>query len=165
PSAPRGRRPAAPGRRHPGPPRPPAVGRRALPLLRRDLPAGGGGGDLEPRDGVQGAVLALRELPAAVITDLEMPTMDGFPLLRLLKAEPASAHIPVLILTSHGEAASRFWSRRTGAHAYLTKDHQPQDLVATVERLGAAAPAPAAAFAGAAGADIGPMDILARVAR
>ncbi|HXO21427.1 MAG TPA: diguanylate cyclase [Thermoanaerobaculia bacterium] len=120
---------------------------------------------LEARDGVQGAVLALRELPAAVITDLEMPTMDGFPLLRLLKAEPASAHIPVLILTSHGEAASRFWSRRTGADAYLTKDHQPQDLVATVERLVAAAPAPAAAFAGAAGADIGPMDILARVAR
>ncbi len=75
---------------------------------------------------------ALREQPAVVVTDLEMPTMDGFPLLRLLKADPASSHIPVLILTSHNEAASRYWSLRTGADAYLTKDHDPQELVATV---------------------------------
>ncbi len=38
----------------------------------------------------RGRGAALRELPAVVVTDLEMPTMDGFPLLRLLKAEPAS---------------------------------------------------------------------------
>ncbi|HVT19751.1 MAG TPA: diguanylate cyclase [Thermoanaerobaculia bacterium] len=90
---------------------------------------------LEARDGVEGALVALAERPAVVVTDLEMPTLDGFPLLRLLKADPASAHIPVLILSSHGEAASRFWSLRTGADAYLTKDYRPQQLVATVSRL------------------------------
>jgi CheY-like chemotaxis protein len=65
---------------------------------------------LEARDGAEGALRALTEQPAVVISDLEMPMLDGFPLLRLLKADPASAHIPVLILTSHAEAASRFWS-------------------------------------------------------
>ena len=117
---------------------------------------------MEARDGLEGAVLALRERPSVVVTDLEMPTMDGFPFLRLLKAEPTSAHIPVLILTSHGEAASRFWSLRTGADAYLTKDHHSHELVATIERLMRdAAPAPAILPT----ESVGPLDILARVAR
>jgi two-component system cell cycle response regulator len=123
---------------------------------------------LEARDGAEGAMAALREQPAVVVTDLEMPTMDGFPLLRLLKADPASAHIPVLILTSHGGAASRFWSLRTGADAYLTKDYHPAELLAVVSRLAeqAAAAAPAASSAEAAGRQaIGPVEVLARVAR
>lgn len=120
---------------------------------------------LEARDGAEGALRALTEQPAVVVSDLEMPTMDGFPLLRLLKADPATAHVPVLILTSHAEAASRFWSLHTGADAYLTKDHRPQQLVSVVERLaegarhgdGHAAPPPAAG--------LGPLEVLARVAR
>jgi two-component system, cell cycle response regulator len=134
-------------------------------ILARTL-RGAGFEVLEARDGVEGAVLALRERPSVVVTDLEMPTLDGFPLLRLLKADPTSAHIPVLILTSHGEAASRFWSLRTGADAYLTKDYRPQKLVETVSRLAerAAAEAPDLA-APAPAAAVGPLDVLARVAR
>ncbi|HEV8581629.1 MAG TPA: diguanylate cyclase [Thermoanaerobaculia bacterium] len=122
---------------------------------------------LEARDGAEGAMAALREQPAVVITDLEMPTMDGFPLLRLLKADPASTHIPVLILTSHSEAASRYWGLRTGADAYLTKDHHPKQLVAAVQRLAEqAASAPlSTAATGFAGQAIGPVEVLARVAR
>jgi len=123
---------------------------------------------LEARDGAEGAMAALREQPAVVVTDLEMPTMDGFPLLRLLKADPASTHIPVLILTSHGEAASRYWSLRTGADAYLTKDFQPAELLAVVSRLAeqaAAAPPPALAAGAADLQAMGPIEVLARVAR
>jgi diguanylate cyclase (GGDEF)-like protein len=123
---------------------------------------------LEARDGVEGAVLALRELPSVVITDLEMPTMDGFPLLRLLKAEPSTAAVPVLILTSHGEAASRFWSQRTGADAYLTKDYLPGQLVEIVEQLAARASTLSATGAmpvPAPPSNVGPLDVLARVAR
>ncbi len=143
-------------------------------ILARTL-RGAGYEVLEARDGAEGALIALRERPAVVITDLEMPIMDGFPLLRLLKADPLCAHIPVLILTSHAEAASRFWSLRTGADAYLTKDHRPQDLVATVRALArqsaradAAAPTnggPAGPLLAASGTEIGPLDVLARVAR
>ncbi len=136
-------------------------------ILSRTL-RGAGFDVLEARDGAEGALTALRERPAVVVTDLEMPTMDGFPLLRLLKADPLSAHIPVLILTSHAEAASRFWSLRTGADAYLTKDYRPQQLVATVARLAEiselgkpAALPPDAMPAG----ELGPLDVLARVAR
>ena len=140
-------------------------------ILARTL-RGAGFDVLEARDGAEGALTALRERPAVVVTDLEMPTMDGFPLLRLLKADPLSSHIPVLILTSHAEAASRFWSLRTGADAYLTKDYRPQQLVATVARLAESSacasggPKPAALAADAApSGELGPLDVLARVAR
>lgn len=136
-------------------------------ILARTL-RGAGYEVLEARDGAEGALKALRERPSVVVTDLEMPTMDGFPLLRLLKADPLSSHIPVLILTSHGEAASRFWSLRTGADAYLTKDYRPQHLVATVARLVAASEAAmprAQVGVEDNGATLGPLDVLARVAR
>ena len=86
-------------------------------------------------DGAEGAVVALRELPDAVVTDLEMPVMDGYQLARLLKSDPATRDVPVLILTSHDEASSRFWGLETGADAYLIKDELTTGLVAAVARL------------------------------
>jgi two-component system, cell cycle response regulator len=135
-------------------------------ILSRTL-RGAGFEVLEARDGAEGALAALREQPAVVITDLEMPTMDGFPLLRLLKADPASNHIPVLILTSHGEAASRYWGLRTGADAFLTKDFHPRQLVEAVTRLAdeAVPPMPGPAGESLDRQAIGPVEVLARVAR
>jgi two-component system cell cycle response regulator len=91
-------------------------------------------------NGAEGAAVALRERPSVVVTDLDMPVMDGQQLLRLLKSEAATASTPVVILTSHGEAPSRFWGSQTGADAYLTKDCDPGDLVATVARLASLVP-------------------------
>ncbi len=119
---------------------------------------------LQAHDGLEGAVLALREQPAAVVTDLEMPGLDGYQLVRLLKGDPASAHIPVVVVTSHGEAPSRYWGLRTGADAYLTKDHEAADLAATLRRLISVAPAPASAQTSAPPL-LGPLDVFARVAR
>ena len=135
-------------------------------ILARTL-RGAGFEVIEARDGAEGAMAALREQPAVVVTDLEMPTMDGFPLLRLLKADPASSHIPVLIVTSHGEAASRYWGLRTGADAYLTKDHRPGELVETIHRLVREAEkyAPAVLAEPLDLQAMGPVEVLARVAR
>ncbi len=116
---------------------------------------------LEACDGIEGAVVAIRERPTVVVTDLEMPIMDGYQLLRLLKSDPATAHAPVLIVTSHGEAPSRYWGLQTGADAYLTKDHRPEELIeavgALVKRAGEPAPV-------SESAPQGPLDVLARVA-
>lgn len=117
---------------------------------------------LEARDGAEGAVVAFRELPEVVLTDLEMPTMDGNQLLRLLKSDPSTAAIPVAILTSHNEAPSRFWGLATGADAYITKDAPPQELVEVVRRL-ASRPVPRATTPGEL--PQGPLDVLARAAR
>lgn len=113
-------------------------------------------------DGAAGALVALRELPSVVVTDLDMPVMDGHQLLRLLKSEPSTASMPVVILTSHGEAPSRFWGSRIGADAYLTKDCEPAELVATVGRLASRGPTTERSHATP---ELGPLDVLGRVVR
>jgi len=135
-------------------------------ILARTL-RGAGYEVLQARDGAEAALLALRERPAVVVTDLEMPTLHGYSLLRLLKADPASAHIPVLVLSSQRQAASRFWSLRTGAEAFLSKDYRPQELIETVNRLAAlAGPASAAPATSETQAPLSDtIGVLARVAR
>jgi two-component system cell cycle response regulator len=114
------------------------------------------------RNGAEGAASALREPPSVVVTDLDMPVMDGHQLLRFLKSEAATASTPVVILTSHGEALARFWGSKIGADAYLTKDCEPGDLVATVARLASLTPAPAPTEASL---PLGALDVLTRVVR
>ncbi len=117
---------------------------------------------IEATDGADGALKALADPPDAVVTDLEMPIMDGYQLLRLLKSDPATAHLPVVILTSHSDAPSRFWGYRTGADRYLTKDQAQEEIVELVRSLtdgGTLPPAPRSAVT------LGTTEILGRVAR
>ncbi len=119
---------------------------------------------LTANEGAEGAVLALRELPDVIVTDLEMPVMDGYQLARLLKSDPSTRTLPLLILTSHTDAPSRFWGLETGADAYLIKDDLEGELVAVVERL-IEQSAPVAIAAAEAPRIQSPLDVLARVSR
>src|SRR5690606_1911616 len=65
--------------------------------------------------------MALAKPPDAVVTDLWMPGISGLQLCRLLRAEPATAHVPVVLLTASDDRRSRFWARHAGATAYVTK--------------------------------------------
>jgi two-component system, cell cycle response regulator len=117
---------------------------------------------LEACDGEEGARLALQDRPSLVITDVEMPALDGFQLTRFLKAEPETSSIPVVILTTHEEGTSRYWGRHTGADAYITKDAGDDVLLEVVRRLLAnAGPAAKSPSAGSAPSQ----DIVARVVR
>lgn len=113
----------------------------ARTMLARSL-AQAGWEVLQAANGAEGAMLALREAPTLVVTDLEMPVMDGSQLLHLLKGDPATEHIPVIVLTSHDEAMARFWGLHAGADAYLIKDELSATLLNTVQRLEAAGSEP-----------------------
>ncbi len=119
---------------------------------------------VEAEDGVQGAVAALRDLPALVVTDLDMPVMDGFQLARLLKHDPTTASIPLVILTSHSEASARFWGQDCGADAYVTKDELEERLLPVVRELDRQRIA-ARPTAQPGAATTGPLEVLARIAR
>lgn len=113
-------------------------------------------------DGAEGAVTALREQPDLVITDLDMPVMDGYQLARLLKSDPATEHMALVILTSHGAASSRFWGLETGADAFLVKRDIESTLLETVEPL---LETPRTAPKTVAEAPKTPLEVLARVSR
>lgn len=71
-------------------------------------------------DPVTGAELALSSPPAAVIADFWMPSISGIQLCRLLRTEPATAEVPV-ILRGDDDPRNRFWSERAGAVGYVRK--------------------------------------------
>lgn len=69
----------------------------------------------------EAAELAINAQPDIVVTDLWMPGISGLQLCRLLRSDPATAHVPVVLLTGSDDRRSRFWARHAGASAYVTK--------------------------------------------
>ena len=88
----------------------------------------------------EGARHALSEPPRAVVADLWMPGISGVQLCRLLKAEPATTGVPVILRGPDGQR-NRFWAERAGAAAYVVKGRMG-DLVRSLSRAIADAPEP-----------------------
>jgi CheY-like chemotaxis protein len=86
-------------------------------------------------DGREGIRLASEESPDFIYLDLRMPGVDGFEVLEKLRADPATMHIPVIILSNYGEPELRERGMRLGALEFLVKaDTTPARLSESVER-------------------------------
>ncbi len=82
------------------------------------------------------AVESVRERrPDLVVMDVMMPEMDGFEALKLLKSQPATASIPVIMLTAKAQDADVFHGWQSGADLYLTKPFNPMELLTFVKRI------------------------------
>jgi two-component system cell cycle response regulator len=95
----------------------------------------------EAVDGDAGAEQAIASPPDLVVTDLIMKGISGVQLCRILRNDPATAHVPVVLLTGSGDKRSRFLARSAGAAAYLSKDRL-DDIVGILTGLAAQAPGP-----------------------
>lgn len=89
----------------------------------------------EADDGVDG----LRKLAGArfdiVLTDLNMPIMDGLKLVRRVRLDPTHKDVPIVVITTEGAEEDRQRALALGATAYLTKPVQAPQVVATVREL------------------------------
>lgn len=72
---------------------------------------------------------------AGVILDLMMPEMSGFEVLEQLRAHPATVELPVVILTAMTDRDARFDTLVGGAHAFVTKPYDADELIATIKDL------------------------------
>src|SRR5438128_8219452 len=79
-------------------------------------------------DGEAALAAVAQEPPDLVLLDVMMPRMDGFETLKRLKADPASADIPVVMLTARAQDEDVFEGYGTGAQWYLTKPFEPEEL-------------------------------------
>lgn len=70
-----------------------------------------------------------------IISDIMMPTMDGFELLKILKATPAYRSIPLIMLTARAELEDRNLALRIGVDDYITKPFLDEELLATISTL------------------------------
>lgn len=80
---------------------------------------------------------ALKNEPDLVLTDVEMPEMDGWTLLRMARARKKLAHIPIVFLTSLSDDMSRLQGYRMGVDDYLPKNLPPDEIVARIQGVAA----------------------------
>jgi PAS domain S-box-containing protein len=100
---------------------------------------------LEAADGVEALDLARAHSPDLIITDILMPTMDGYEFVRQLRADMAVAHIPVIFYTAHYlEQEARTLAEACGVSFILTKPSEPEEVLRTVHLALAQAPPPPA---------------------
>ncbi|NBW66337.1 response regulator, partial [bacterium] len=79
--------------------------------------------------GPDALALAKRERPALIVLDLMLPGMSGFEVLEQLRANEATRHTAVLMLTARKEEPDRIRGLSLGADDYLTKPFSPQEMV------------------------------------
>ncbi|MEP7051647.1 MAG: ATP-binding protein [Pseudomonadota bacterium] len=83
-------------------------------------------------DGAQALSLALSNAPDLVLTDIMMPTLDGFGLIRALRDNPRTASVPVVMLSARAGEGSRVAGFAAGANDYLEKPFSARELLARV---------------------------------
>ena len=89
----------------------------------------------EAEDG-QKAISVLQTARAdVIITDLNMPVMDGVALIRALRADPKHRSVPILMLTTESNDARKAEGKSAGATGWLVKPFDPEKLIDVVKRV------------------------------
>jgi two-component system alkaline phosphatase synthesis response regulator PhoP len=86
-------------------------------------------------DGAAGLAAARQEHPDLIVLDLMLPGLDGLELCKKLRADPATALTPVIMLTAKAEESDKIVGLELGADDYLTKPFSPKELVARIKAL------------------------------
>jgi two-component system, chemotaxis family, chemotaxis protein CheY len=89
---------------------------------------------LEAGDGRQGlqALIEHKDDVSLVLLDWNMPNLNGIETLEAIKADPATRHIPVMMVTTESERANVVRAVKAGASNYLTKPFSQEDLIAKI---------------------------------
>ncbi len=69
-----------------------------------------------------------------IILDVIMPGKNGFQVCRSLKTDPNLKNTPIILLTSKAEASDKFWGKKQGANAYITKPYEPMELLVEIKK-------------------------------
>ena len=89
----------------------------------------------EAADGAQGLSKASGSKFDMIITDLNMPNMDGLTMIRTLRKSPAQCGTPILFLTTESEDAMKQQAKAAGATGWLVKPFVPDQLIKVVRKV------------------------------
>ena len=103
--------------------------------LARDVLQAKGYATLEATTGEDGVRLAREKAPDLVLMDIQLPGINGIEAFRQIRAEPASAHIPVAALTASVTPTDRSAVNAAGFDAFLSKPINLKEFLETVKRL------------------------------
>lgn len=89
----------------------------------------------EAPDAEQGLVSLAQDPPDLVFLDIVLPGMNGFNALRAIRKDPATRHIPVIMISGHEHATEQFYAHRIGADDFLKKPFSRYEVFAHIELL------------------------------
>jgi DNA-binding response OmpR family regulator len=87
------------------------------------------------KDGAKAITAARDERPALIVLDLMLPEVDGLEVCKILRRDPATAMIPILMLTAKASEMDRVLGLELGADDYVTKPFSPRELVLRIKKL------------------------------
>ncbi len=90
---------------------------------------------LTAADGLRAVELVRDERPALVVLDLMLPKMDGLEVCKILRRDPATAGIPIIMLTARAAEMDRIVGLELGADDYVTKPFSPRELVLRIKKV------------------------------
>lgn len=87
------------------------------------------------KDGQAGIDAALESIPDIIVSDVMMPHKDGYEVVKTLKNDERTSHIPIVLLTARADLDSRIQGLKRGADAYLAKPFDKEELLTYLENL------------------------------
>jgi two-component system chemotaxis response regulator CheY len=92
---------------------------------------------IQAEDGIHGLEVLKGETPDVIITDINMPRMDGYGFMQGVRADPDYRAIPILVLTTESSPEKKMRARDAGATGWIVKPFDPGKLVDAVNRVAA----------------------------
>ncbi len=104
-------------------------------MLTLALRKAGGFTVAKAEDGADGLRQAREDPPALVVLDLMLPKMPGLEVCKVLKSDPATRHVPIIMLTAKAEEIDRIVGLEVGADDYITKPFSPREMVLRIKAI------------------------------
>src|SRR5579875_928865 len=92
---------------------------------------------VQAQDGMHGLEVLQSTEPDVIITDINMPRMDGFGFIEGVRSNKRHRAVPILVLTTESDAAKKERARRAGATGWIIKPFNPVKLVEAIRRVAA----------------------------
>lgn len=93
---------------------------------------------VEAADGADGYSKATTQTVHAVVTDLNMPIMNGLEFIRKFRAHPASKGVPIILLTTESDEGMKRQAKEAGAIGWIVKPFKPDQLLAVIKKVAGA---------------------------
>ena len=90
---------------------------------------------LEATDGEQGVATAIEAQPDVILMDVQLPNLSGLDATRRLRQDPATAGIPIIVVTSFALSGDDQKAKDAGATAYMAKPYSPRELLQMIRKL------------------------------
>ena len=92
---------------------------------------------VQAEDGLHGLEVLSDEAPDVIVTDINMPRMDGFGFIEEVRGDPRYRGLPILVLTTESDEAKKTRARMAGATGWIVKPFNPAKLADAIRRVAA----------------------------